>query len=441
MSDSLSLVSPQFNDDILFYLLSFLDDPLDVVHIFTTNRRLSGLASNPYLWQKLLHKYFSQELELYASAYKKNPFELFKNLYLFRLKQYYVAFGLKTCKKEDFLLFLNMNLGYIDEIGKLKKIPPQKLIKIHGFMMSQKNFEEIETKYGSSPKEEREKIYGQAIIFCCRHNHPEELKLIVERYHEYIDVNKAVEPGLRLAARLEHIDCMDVLLGSRKIAIPSQFIAELLTLTCSSNKKRTLDYLLNYRQEMIPDHVYGYAFTLWCQHDQTQLEKRFFKKLTLHNIQCGVLNALRFQHVELAEKILNYFDLSDNCFYFEKMGLKTFAEENCLSGFLFLFKRLKINLESAFVRDLLRTANQNNAFDIMQFLLDFYQEKLPTYLAQQAKLKLEQAVTPVMIEQSPTLIFSEMLNSQIDSLSEKLQTLSITCSSEQNNNNRSSCSL
>lgn len=434
MSDSLSLVSPQFNDDILFYLLSFLDDPLDVVHIFTTNRRLSGLASNPYLWQKLLHKYFSQELELYASAYKKNPFELFKNLYLFRLKQYYVAFGLKTCKKEDFLLFLNMNLGYIDEIGKLKKVPPQKLIKIHGFMMSQKNFEEIETKYGSSPKEEREKIYGQAIIFCCRHNHPEELKLIVERYHEYIDVNKAVEPGLRLAARLEHIDCMDVLLGSRKIAIPSQFIAELLTLTCSSNKKRTLDYLLNDRQDMIPDHVYGYAFTLWCQHHQVHLEKRFFKKLTLHNIQQGVLNALRHQHVDLAEILLNYFDLSDECFSFEKIGLITFAEENVSLGFLFLFNRIKITLDKAFVSNLLRSANQCNAFDIMRFFLESYQGELPSYLAQQAKAKLEQAVVPFMIEKSPTLIFSEMLNSQIDALSEQLGSLEIKCSSEQKDN-------
>ena len=156
MSDSLSFFSPQFNNDILFYFLTFLDDPLDLVHMFGTNKQLSTLASNPYLWQNLLHKYFRQEVDLYASAYKNNPFELFKNLYLFRLKQYYMAFALKTCTKEDFLLFLNINHGYMDKIQELKKVSPQKMIKIHGMMMSQKNFEEIEAKYNSLSKKERE---------------------------------------------------------------------------------------------------------------------------------------------------------------------------------------------------------------------------------------------------------------------------------------------
>lgn len=440
MSDTLSFASPHFNKDILLYFFGHLDDPLDLLHIFAINKELNQLANHTFLWQRLLRKYFSQELKAYASAYEINPFKLFKNLYLFRLKQYYMAFGLKMPKKEDFLLFLNMNLGYIGEVDKLKKVPPYKLIKIHAFMMSQHNFEVIENKYGLSPKNERVKVYGQALIFCCRHNHSEELKLLSERYYEYIDVNNALESGLKLAVRLGHIECIDVLIESKKFVISNQILAELLTLACTLNKKRTLNYLLTYQQDMIPDHVYGYAFTLWCQHHQAHLEVRFFKKLTLQNLQQGVLSALRYQHIKLAETLLNYFELSDSCFSFEKIGLSTFAEKNDLSGFLFLFNRITITLDKVFVSNLLKTANQHNAFDIMRFFLESYQGELPTYLAQQAKLKLEQAIGPIIIDKRPTLIFSQSLTDEIDLLSEQLESLKITSQTNQNNDKKS-CSL
>ncbi len=435
MSDSLSFVSPQFDDDALLCLLSFLDDPLDLAHVFKTSWRLNKLTSNPQVWQRLLQKYFSQEVTLYTSVYKYKPFELFKNLYLCRLKQYYVAFGLKKCTKEDFLLFLNMTLGYIKEVDKLEKLAPQKVIKIYGFMMSQKNFEVLETKYGSSPQDYREKIYGQALIFCCRHNHPEELKLILERHPEYIDVSKSLESGLRCAAKLGHIECIDVLLECKKFVVPPQLLGELLISACTSNKKRMIDYFLTHQRERISDQAYGLAFVECCQHPQKQLEAKFCKKLTLQNVQSGILNALSHECFELAETLLRYLDLTGEYASFEKMCLATLAEKNALPGFLFIFKKMKTNLENVFISHLLRTAYQHDAFNVMRFLLNYYQDQLPSYLAHQAQLKLDHEMTHPMIEKSPTLIFSETLNNQIDLLSEQLDSLKIVCSSDENHKN------
>lgn len=435
MSDSLSFVSPQFNEDILLYLLAFLDDPLDLAHIFATNSRLSKLVSNPQIWQNLLQKYFNQECRRYFSIYKQKPFELFKNLYLFRLKQYYVAFGLKKCTKEDFLLFLNMTLGYIEDVNKLKVAAPQKIIKIYGFMMSQKSFALIEAKYGSSPKEYREKVYGQALIFCCRHNHPEELKLILERHPEFVDIDNTVESGFRWAARLGHIECLDQLIDNKKGMITSQLLTEIFISACSSNKKRTIDYFLNCRENMISEHTYGHAFIEWCQHPQDELNLTFLKKITMGHIQSGLLKALRHGQFTFAQKLLDHFDLLEG--HFDKICLITLAEKNVLQGFLFIFKRTKIVPNSVFACELLRIAYQHDAFDIMGFLLDFYPSQLPTYLAQQAKLKLESIRVPVMIEQSPTLIFSNALNNEIDMLSEQLEALKLTCSSDQTANKMS----
>ena len=437
MSDTLSFVSPLFNQDALSALFEFLDDPLDLAHIFATNKQLSKLASNPELWQRLLQKYFSQELPSYLSVYTQNPFELFKNLYLFRLKQYRVIFGLKQCTKEDFLLFLNMNLGYIKEVDKLQKVSPQKLIKVYGYMMSQKNFELIEKQYDSSAKKDREKLYNQAFVFCCRHNHPEELKRILSHHHEYIDTHKAVTPGLRSAAKLGHIECIEVIIQCKNVVIHPQLIGELFITACSSNKKRTINYFLTARSEMISDHVHAHGFMQWCQHDQEPMQSKFFKRLTQQDLQSGLLNALTYGNIALVKKLLYYFKIWDDSFYFKKVCLQSLAEKNALPGFLFVFKTVKTNLENVFISHLLRVAYQNDAFDIMRFLLDFYQEKLPTYLAQQARLKLDNAMMPVIL---PTLIFSDVLNNEIDILSEKLEALKIACSNDQNQKNKN-CSL
>ncbi len=435
MSDSLSLFLSNFCEDLLLSFLGYLDDLSDYKHVFLTHKKFMHLAEGQLLWQHLLKKYFSQEIQLYYPLYKKDPHELFKTLYLLRLKLYYQSFNVKKSNPIDYLLFKNMILARVGEIDKTTIYASQKLMKTHAYLLSQGAFGEVEEKYFARPDDTKKTLYNEAFIFCCRHNHAVELNIILTNYHAYLDLDKNLKIGLSESVKFGHLECLETLCMHKNVIISTNIIGEIFTLSCALNKTSLIAFLYNSFHEQISNHLYGHAVIAMCSYNNEMILSLFFeqpKKNLFSNQVIGALNAaLKGGHLRLADTLMSIFrDLLEQVNNFEVKLLYLLVQEQCLSGFVFLFKKMPEEPNLNLISGLLRTAYQKNAFDIMRFFLEGYSDKLPSFLKQQVETKLNQPFDLIPLVQQPTLLFSEGLNHQIDFLVNKLESLKLTHSEQ-----------
>lgn len=428
MTDNLSLVSSDFYDDILLYTLSFLEQMVDFKNIFTTNKRLYHLSFNSNLWRQVFQKYFPEELELYHAAFKEKPQALFKAIYLLRLNQFFFDFKIKTRKSEDYLLFKMMIKGDLAEIDARYEKLPLKLNRIYAYMMSENYFNEIDVMFNYQPEGIRQNIYSRAFLFCCEHNHVKKLHFILDRYLNFIDIEK-IKNGLSYAAELGYTDSIKAILSYSNIKLSPEVVGQLFFTACDANREETAVYLFNHYAADIFDEHYGCVFELLCAKKNENLLDLFFdqfkKNIKLKYIINGLQSALEKGHLTLAEKLTVHFNKRLAKIDYQKMILFYLIEQKCLVGFAYLFNISRNVLSDDFLIQLLKSSCKNRAFSIIEFLLNQYSTDFPNYLNQKAKNMLNEAEEmPVSLTTSPTLIFSRP-NDDVQLLCDNLHALKL----------------
>jgi hypothetical protein len=430
MTDSLSLVSPELDSHLILYLLDFLEDMKDFGHIFQTNKRLSQLSSRPILWQRLFTKYFSREIDLYLPAFQRRPAELFKNYYLLRLNQYLSDFHIKEKNPEAIALFKNMMLGRLDKINPRFDIFSLKSKRSYAYIMSENNFECVAERTRNTIDSVRREIYNQAFVFCCQHNHVQELAEIIKRYAPFLEYEK-IRTGLCRAAERGCTDSLEVYLSKNAVDLPQEIFGQIFYLACECHRVETAKYLLDNFAVLIYEHAYGNAFVTSCLQNNQQLLSLFLvnpkRYLTINQVVQGLQTALEQGHLELAENLMNHFKHTLVPTDFKTKILVHLAQNNHVKGFAYFFKKFEDTLSFALGNDLLRMACQAGSLDVIACLLNDSLRKFPSYLAHKAKEMLEPNVSgQVQLIRYPTLILSRPQD-EIQLLCDELEALKLNC--------------